>query len=82
MDVKQTCWQVLAAKRWPGFAIQGDGEWAVVDSTTHAVMLLAYEANARNIHRAKPWCRSIYKLEVIEIPVVWERDEYDGPNSD
>ena len=82
MNVNQTCWQVLAAKRWPDFAIQGDGEWAVVDSTTHAVLLLSYEANARNIYRAAPWCRSVFKLAVVEPPKVWEKDDYDGPISD
>jgi hypothetical protein len=81
MDVKQTCWQVLAAKRWAGFAIQGDGEWAVVQRDTNAVMLLTFQANAWALYRAAPHSRQVFKLEIETKPEIWERDDYDGPSN-
>ena len=79
--LRQTEWQVLAAARWPGYAVAGNGEWAVVEINTRAVMLLTFEANARNLYRAQPYTRQIYKLKIETKPDVWERDDYAGPES-
>ena len=73
----------MATAKWPGLAIQGDGRWAVVDNHTRAVMLLTFEANARNLRAAQPYTRQVVKLEIMQRPRVWEDEndrEYDKRN--
>jgi hypothetical protein len=79
--LRQTKWQALATARWPGFAVHGDGQWAVVENQTRAVMLLTFEANARNLRLAQQYTRQVFKLELVEKPVCWERDDYSGPSN-
>jgi len=72
--------RALAAARWPGYTIEGDGSWACVDSGVRAVKLFA-ESQPAHWHRsAARSTRSVYRLEVMHTPPkVWEKDDYDGP---
>ena len=75
MDVhKQSAWQKLAHGKWPGYTIEGDGQWACVDSLQLSVRLFDQPQDARIFRMGAPWARAIYRLEEIVPPRVWERD--------
>jgi len=71
-------WRAMAAARWLGYQIQGDGCYACVCTVQATVFLyrIASDANARQLERR--WTREVYHLQMVApAPRVWEKDQWD-----
>jgi hypothetical protein len=72
-----TEWQRLAAVKCPGYGIEGDGPYAVVDNSCCVVMLFGEYQLARIARAEAHWRRDIYLLKPNDAPVIWERDDWE-----
>jgi hypothetical protein len=60
---KQTNWHALVGGRWPGWQIEGNGPFAVVDQCNGVIRLHAWPLGAQADCSEAPWGRKLYRLE-------------------
>jgi hypothetical protein len=74
---ENSVWQTIAAGRWPGWRVDGDGRIAVTDIETGKVTLFTFGMEAEQFVRQRIGTRKIYVMNHVPAQIdchVWERD--------
>ncbi len=69
MDAQEkSVWQTIAALRWPGCDISGNGRFAVTDIEDGKVTLFEWRMGAEAFRRERVGTRSVYLMDHVPAP--------------